>query len=93
MLGDLDGDGFVGGADLDIVRSFWGQDVTPGNRLHGDPSGDGFVGGDDLDEVRAHWGEGTPPGSTPVPEPSTGMLLGLGVVALALGRWIRCRAA
>ena len=67
--GDLNGDGFVGGGDLDIVRSFWGQSVTPGNLLHGDPSGDGFVGGDDLDEVRAHWGEGTPPNA--VPEPST----------------------
>ena len=73
--GDLDGDGFVGGADLDIVRSFWGQNVTLGNKLHGDPSGDGFVGGADLDLVRAHWGEGTPPAPDAVPEPST--LIGL----------------
>ena len=78
--GDLNGDGFVGGADLDIVRSFWGQTVTPGNLLHGDPSGDGFVAGDDLDEVRAHWGEGTPPAADAVPEPTFwSMLLGLGL--------------
>ena len=77
--GDLNGDGFVGGDDLDIVRSFWGQAVTPGNKLHGDPSGDGFVGGDDLDEVRAHWGEGTPPTSGDVAEPSTmALLVGVG---------------
>ena len=77
--GDLNGDGFVGGDDLDIVRSFWGQTVTPGNRFQGDPSGDGYVGGDDLDEVRAHWGEGTPPASRVVPEPSSAAIL-LGMV-------------
>ena len=83
MPGDLDGDGFVGGTDLDIVRSFWGQSVTAGNRLHGDVSGDGVVGGDDLDEVRAHWGEGTPPDPSAVPEPST-IVLCLGLILLAI---------
>ena len=82
LLGDLNGDGFVGGADLDIVRSFWGQNVTAGNKEHGDPSGDGFVGGDDLDEVRAHWGEGTPPAPTDIPEPSTLALLCGGLLGL-----------
>ena len=81
--GDLNRDGFVGGADLDIVRSFWGQNVTAGNKLHGDPSGDGFVGGNDLDEVRAHWGEGTPPHS--VPEPS-GLILGLVLIGFGMTR-------
>ena len=94
LAGDLDGDGFVGGADLDIIRSFWGQTVTAGNKLHGDPSGDGFVGGDDLDEVRANWGEGTPPESKAVPEPSLG-LIGLQLYALAMTvgarRWRRQR--
>ena len=60
-VGDLNGDGFVGGDDLDLVRAHWGQHVTPGNPLQGDPSGDGFVGSDDLNLVRAHWGEGVPP--------------------------------
>ena len=88
LVGDLDGDGFVGGSDLDIIRSFWGQAVTPGNLLHGDPSGDGFVGGDDLDILRAHWGEGTPPGAAP--EPSTWIgLLGLLTASLMLGRSCR----
>ena len=85
LPGDLDGDGFVGGNDLDIVRSFWGQFVTEGNKLHGDPSGDGFVGGADLDEVRAHWGEGTPPAPVDVPEPSILVLLG-GLLGLAFWR-------
>ena len=84
--GDLNGDGFVGGDDLDIVRSFWGQSVTAGNKLKGDPSGDGFVGGDDLDEVRANWGEGTPP-AAPVPEPSLLVLLaGAALAGLARRR-------
>ena len=70
LPGDLDGDGFVGGDDLDILRAFWGQEVTPGNRASGDPSGDGFVGGDDLDMVRADWGQGVPPTPLgPIPEP------------------------
>ena len=68
VLPDLDGDGFVGGHDLDLVRVWWGWEVEPGNFLQGDPSGDGFVGGDDIDMVRAHWGWGTPPNA--VPEPS-----------------------
>ena len=84
LLGDLNDDGFVGGADLDIVRSFWGQTVTAGNKLKGDPSGDGFVGGDDLDEVRAHWGEGTPPaGPIAVPEPGI-LILVCGALGVGL---------
>jgi len=80
--GDLNSDGFVGGDDLDIVRSFWGQSVTPGNLLEGDPSEDGFVGGDDLDIVRGNWGQGTPPAPTSVPEPSALALAAAGLIAL-----------
>ena len=76
--GDLNDDGFVGGDDLDIVRSFWGQNVTAGDLLQGDPSGDGFVGGDDLDIVRGNWGQGTPPAPTAIPEPASLTLLVLG---------------
>ena len=86
MPGDLNSDGFVGGADLDIIRSFWGQNVTPGNWLKGDPSGDGFVGGDDLDAVRANWGQGTPPAPAEVPEPSAAMFVVLGVLTLLTTR-------
>ena len=83
LQGDLNGDGFVGGDDLDIVRSFWGQTVELGNLLQGDPSEDGFVGGDDLDIVRGNWGQGTPPAPASVPEPATlAMLCGLGLLAL-----------
>ncbi len=56
LPGDADGDGFVGSADLDIIRAHWGLAVAPGDRASGDLSGDGIVGSADLDLVRAHWG-------------------------------------
>ena len=37
--GDLNGDGQVGSADLDIVRAAWGETVFPGTWASGDPSG------------------------------------------------------
>jgi hypothetical protein len=57
--GDLDGSGFVGQADLDIVLANWGFGPPPDPRA--DPSGDDFVGQADLDIVLAHWGQGIRP--------------------------------
>ena len=60
LSGDLNADGFVGSADLDIVRANWGQTVPAGSLSDGDPSGDGLVGSADLDIVRANWGTNIP---------------------------------
>ena len=83
LPGDLDGNGFVGSSDLDIVRANWGQSVTPGDFAAGDPSGDGLVGSADLDVVRANWGQTAP---SAVPEPSLAMLfltaLGCGMIRM-----------
>ena len=69
IKGDLDGDGFVGLNDLDIILNNWNQTIPPGNPL-ADPSGDGYVGLKDLDIVLNNWNAGTPPaGSATVPEP------------------------
>jgi hypothetical protein len=68
LEGDLDGDGFVGITDLNIVLSAWNQNVPPGNPL-ADPSNDGFVGIEDLNVVLGNWNAGTPP-VTAVPEPA-----------------------
>ncbi len=72
LEGDLNGDGLVGSADLDIVRANWGETVEPGCVSCGDPSGDGLVGSADLDIVRANWGA-TAPAS--IPEPGSWTLL------------------
>ncbi len=77
--GDLNGDGFVGLDDLDIILSAWNQSVPPANEA-ADPSGDGFVGLDDLDIVLNNWNAGTPPAAA-VPEPASLALIGFGTLA------------
>ena len=82
LVGDLDGDGFVGINDLNIVLGAWNQNVPPANPL-ADPSGDGFVGIDDLNTVLGNWNAGTPPNAgNAVPEPGTLALIGLGSLAM-----------
>ena len=88
LTGDLDGDGFVGITDLNIVLGEWNNgDPSPPNDpigdLRADPSGDGFVGLADLNEVLGNWNAGTPPNSNAaIPEPASLVLLGLGGMAL-----------
>ena len=82
-LGDVNGDGWVGGDDLTIILTNWGLDGQ--TREQGDLTGDLFVGGDDYTEVLTYWGTGTPPVSvvTAVPEPATlGLMLLGGLVLL-----------
>jgi len=81
LVGDLDGDGFVGINDLNIVLANWNQNVPPANPL-ADPSGDGFVGIDDLNAVLGNWNAGTPPSSNAVPEPASVVLLAAGALGL-----------
>ncbi len=79
LTGDLDGDGFVGITDLNIVLGAWNQNVPPGDPL-ADPSGDNFVGIEDLNIVLGNWNAGTPPGTgANVPEPSAVSLLLVGI--------------
>lgn len=76
--GDLNGDGFVGIEDLNIILGKWNQQVAARDPQKGDPSGDGFVGIADLNLVLGNWNAGTPPGDTTnIPEPGTLSLLGL----------------
>ena len=76
LEGDLNGDGFVGVDDLNVVLVNWNQNVPPGDVSSGDVTGEGFVGVDDLNVVLVNWNNGTPPGAgSAVPEPSTIVLL------------------
>ena len=79
LEGDLNGDGFVGSADLDIVRGAWGQSVS--GAAAGDPSGDGVVGSADLDIIRANWGA-TSSASAVVPEPASILMILLGTIGV-----------
>ena len=81
LFGDLNVDGFVGQADLDIVLGVWGQSVPPADG-RADPSSDGFVGQADLDTVLGNWGHGTL--LPAIPEPVTLSLLTVG--GLTLGK-------
>ncbi len=84
--GDLDGDGFVGLSDLDIILNNWNQTVPPIHE-YADPSGDGFVGLDDLDIVLNNWNRGIPPVASSIPEPSTLAVLALiGAVSITRRR-------
>jgi len=57
LAGDLDGSGFVGQADLDIVLDQWGRSGGDITDPRADVSGDNFVGQDDLDIVLDDWGQ------------------------------------
>ena len=70
LEGDMNGDGVVNSADLDMVRGSWGLAVEPGTS--GDGNGDGYVNSADLDLVRGNWGASLP---ASVPEPSVVAML------------------
>ncbi len=95
LPGDLNGDGFVGITDLNIILGQWNLTVIPGNLGLGDPSGDGFVGIDDLNTVLGNWNSGTPPYSSQslgaVPEPGTISLMFAAGVLLNRRRRIQQR--
>lgn len=86
--GDLNGDGFVGITDLNIILSNWNQNTNPGDRAAGDLTGDGYVGISDLNRVLSGWNKGTPPVESlgNVPEPTSILLMGAGAVG-----WLRIR--
>ncbi len=91
LLGDINGDGFVGLDDLNIVLINWNQTVTVGDESMGDLTNDGYVGLDDLDIILSNWNAGVaPPPSVMaiVPEPATLSLMALTGVA-AMRRRVR----
>ena len=83
LPGDLNGDGYVGLDDLQIILGAWNQKVTADVWAEGDANGDGYVGLDDLQFILDNWNTGTLPDvKANIPEPSMTLLLGLGGLAL-----------
>ncbi len=73
IQGDLDGDGFVGALDIQIILNNWNQLVPVGDLSHGDLLPDGYVDLSDLTFLLLNWGQGTIP--TPGGDASLGINL------------------
>lgn len=82
---DLNGDGFIGIGDLDIILASWGDAVPAGSA--GDVDMDGQVDQADLDLVIDRWGSGSLAGVT-VPEPASAMGLG-GMMLICMRRGVQ----
>ncbi|MEM7627199.1 MAG: hypothetical protein AAF333_16510 [Planctomycetota bacterium] len=79
--GDLDADGFVSQADLDLVLLNWGAEQTPEGWIEATQF-DGLISQNELDAVLLNWGGGSPPDLAAIPEPATAGFFLLGSAAL-----------
>ncbi len=86
IVGDVNGDGMVDDVDAAMLAEHW-QTQSGGTWQMGDFNGDGRVDDQDATLLAANWQVGMEPPSS-VPEPSTVVLLLLGMIAMSMRR--RC---
>ena len=84
LYGDSNLDGSVNGTDLNAVLSYYNQSSEIWN--HGDFNYDGSVNGTDLNTVLSNYNQSLSSSTAAVPEPSTLLLLLLGVVGMLAWR-------
>ncbi|MEM7627523.1 MAG: alpha/beta hydrolase-fold protein [Planctomycetota bacterium] len=85
LIGDYDGDGLVGQADLNLVLLNWGTTALPDGWTAIDQFDDGFIGQNELNDVLLNWGDGA---ATPaaIPEPTSLGLMAISGIAVARRR-------
>jgi len=84
FAGDLDGDCQVGISDLNLVLFNWNSapNGLPDSWINGRPGALELVGSNQLNEVLFSWGNNYPLPVSLIPEPSSLVLLGLGLLGL-----------
>ncbi|MEZ6192262.1 MAG: hypothetical protein R3C45_13365 [Phycisphaerales bacterium] len=88
LLGDLDTDGFVGIADLNIVLGDWNNTDVDGNApQYGDLNFDLFVGISDLNIILGNWNQTVLPGDYASGDIDGDGFVGIADLNAVLGNW------
>jgi len=85
VMGDFNLDGVVNATDLGILSTNYGQAAPPAGWgwIDGNANCDNFINATDLGILSTYFGQSAPTTASPIPEPATISLLGLGAVAAA----------
>ena len=84
LYGDSNLDGSVNGTDLNAVLSYYNQSGEVWS--HGDFNYDGSVNGTDLNTVLSNYNQSLSASTAAVPEPSTLLLMAIGLIGLLVWR-------
>jgi hypothetical protein len=85
LVADVNQDGIVDSQDFSVLKANFGKD--PGLWTEGNINEDTLVDSQDFSILKANFGKGVTPGSpggSPVPEPATMVLLGIGAAGILI---------